>query len=108
MMSKNKTYKSNALAAIHETVSDLFEIGLVDKATMRRFDKSCLTPIENFTGEEIRQLREREQVSQDVFAHYLNVSKGTVSKWECGQKNPTGSSLKLLSLVKRKGLEAIA
>jgi putative transcriptional regulator len=107
-MGKNKVYKSEAFAAIHETVSDYFEAGVIDKATMLRFDKACLTPIEDFTGEEIRQLREREQVSQSVFAHYLNVSKGTVSKWECGQKNPTGSSLKLLSLVKRKGLEAIA
>jgi putative transcriptional regulator len=87
-MSKNKTYKSDALAAIHETV--------------------CLTPIEDFTGNDIRALREREQVSQDVFARYLNVSKGMVSKWECDKKQPTGSSKKLLSLVKKKGLSAIA
>lgn len=107
-MSKNKTYKSKLSAAIHETVSDMYEAGVIDKATMLRFDRSCLTPVENFTGEQIRQLREREQVSQSVFANYLNVSKGTISKWECDQKNPTGSSLKLLSLVKRKGLEAIA
>lgn len=108
MMGKNKIYKSDAFAAIHETVSDYFDAGVIDKATMLRFDKACLTEVHDFTGEEIRQLREREQVSQSVFAHYLNVSKGEVSKWECGQKRPTGSSKKLLSLVKKKGLAAIA
>lgn len=30
-----KTYKSDALAAIHETASDLADAGLMDKLTMR-------------------------------------------------------------------------
>jgi putative transcriptional regulator len=105
---KNKTYKSNIKAAIHQTASDLYEAGLMDKKTMRRFDASCLTTVEDFTGEEIRELREREQVSQPVFAHYLNVSKEVVSQWERGEKHPAGTSLKLLSIVKKKGLAAIA
>ena len=107
-MTKNRTYKSNALAAIHETVSDYFEAGVIDKQTMRRFDKSCLTPVHEFTGEEIRVLREREQVSQTVFAYHLNVSKDSVSQWERGEKHPAGTSLKLLSLIEKKGLSAIA
>lgn len=62
-MSKNKTYKSDTLAAIHETISDLFEINLVDKATKQHFDEACLTPIEDFTRKDIRALQKREQVS---------------------------------------------
>lgn len=107
-MTKNKTYKSDAFAAIHETVSDYHAAGVIDKQTMRRFDESCLTPVRKFTPEEIQALREREQVSQAVFAHYLNVSKDSVSQWERGEKHPAGSSLKLLSLIERKGLAAIA
>ena len=57
---------------------------------------------------EIRALRQREQVSQPVFAHYLNVRKDAVSKWERGEKRPDGPSLKLLNLVRAKGLKAIA
>jgi putative transcriptional regulator len=37
---------------------------MLDKQTMRRFDASCLTPIKEFTAEEIPELREREQVSK--------------------------------------------
>ena len=46
-------------------------------------------------------------VSQPVFARYLNVSKNLVSDWERGVKRPGGPALRLLSIVSRKGLEAI-
>jgi putative transcriptional regulator len=46
---KTKIYKSEISAAIHESVSDLYEVGLVEKKTMRRFDESCLTPISKLT-----------------------------------------------------------
>ena len=104
----NKTYKSDALAAIHETVADYYAAGVIDKQTMRDFDESFLTPVHDFTAEEIQALREREQVSQAVFALYLNVSKDAVSQWERGEKRPAGPALKLLSLIERKGLAAIA
>lgn len=103
-----KKYRSDAMAAIHETMESLHEVGAINKQTMRQFDEACLTPIHPLTPEEIRTIREREHVSQSVFAHYLNVTTGLISKWERGDKRPTGASLKLLSLVDKKGLEAIA
>jgi putative transcriptional regulator len=107
-MSRAKGYKNAIKAAIHETASDLHELGLIDKQTMRRFDESCLTPVHNFTGKEIRALREREKVSQVVFAHYLNVGKDSVTQWERGLQRPSGPTLKLLCLVQKKGLDAIS
>jgi putative transcriptional regulator len=104
----NKTYKSDILASIHETVSDLKEAGLVDKKTMREFDELCLTPVENLSAEEIRRIRLENRVSQTVFAHFLNVSPGIVSQWERGEKSPSGPSLKLLTIVQKKGIDAIA
>ena len=96
------------LDTVHETVTDLYRAGVIDKATMREFDALCLTPVTPMAPEEIRALREREQVSQPVFASYLNVRKDAVSKWERGEKRPDGPSLKLLNLVRAKGLQAIA
>nr|WP_246545307.1 helix-turn-helix domain-containing protein [Photorhabdus hainanensis] len=55
---------------------------------MREFDAACLTPIESLSPEEIRSLREREHLSQPVFARYLNVSKNLISDWERGTKKP--------------------
>jgi putative transcriptional regulator len=57
---------------------------------------------------QIKAIREREHVSQAVFANYLNVTSGPVSKWERGEKRPSGASLKLLSLVEKSGLAAVA
>lgn len=71
-------------------------------------DKACLTPVQALSAEEIRAIREHEHASQAVFAHHLNVSKNTVSQWERGEKRPDGASLKLLCLVRKKGLAAIA
>jgi putative transcriptional regulator len=107
-MSKSKTYKNDAYAAIHETVADYYAAGVIDKQTMREFDTACLTPVHTFTAAEIIALRKREQVSQVILAHYLNVSKESVSQWERGEKHPAGTSLKLLSLAEKKGLAAIA
>ena len=107
-MKKTKKYKSDIKAAIHEIARGLHGVGMIDKQTMCRFDHSCLTPIHKFSAGEIRGASAREDVSQSVFASYLNVTKDSVSKWERGEKRPAGSSLKLLSLVERKGLEAIA
>jgi len=52
--------------------------------------------------------RNREKASQAVFARHLNVPVSLVSQWEWGEKRPSGSALKLLALVKKKGLAAIA
>jgi putative transcriptional regulator len=103
-----KKFRSDAMATIHETATDLFAVGGMDRKTMRKFDVLCLTRVEKMTPQRIRALRTREKASQAVFAAYLNVTPSLVSKWERGEKNPQGASLKLLSLVEKKGLEIIA
>ena len=100
-------YKSEALQAVHEMMAGAHEVGLIDKTTMHHFDKSCLTEITPLDGEAIRAIREKEALSQAAFAIHLNVSKNHVSAWERGVKKPSGAALKLLTLVKNKGIEAI-
>jgi putative transcriptional regulator len=103
-----KQYRSNAMASIHETMEALQEVGAIDKQTMREFDDACLTPVEPLSPEAIRALREREHLSQPVFARYLNVSKNLVSDWERGVKRPGGPALRLLTVIEKKGIQSIA
>jgi putative transcriptional regulator len=103
-----KVYRSKIPAAVHEAMSDAYEIGLIDKKTMREFDASCLTEVETLLPRDVIALREREGVSQAVLARYLNVAVKLVGEWERGEKRPSGPSLKRLALVKAKGLDAIA
>jgi DNA-binding transcriptional regulator YiaG len=70
----SKKYRTGAMAAIHETMEALHGVGAIDKQTMRRFDHACLTPIRLLKPEEIKAIREKEHVSQTVFANYLNVT----------------------------------
>ena len=107
-MAAKLKFKSDAFEAIHSSISAMYRIGTVDKATMRHFDERCLTAVEQPAPEEISRLREREGVSQHVFARYLNVPVTLVSQWERGQRKPSGAAVKLLALVKHKGLAAIA
>jgi len=103
-----KQYRSNAMASVHETAAGLHDAGVMNKQTMKAFDEMCLTPVETLSPEQIREIRLRENASQAVFARYLNVTTGLVSQWERGEKHPRGASLKLLTLVAKKGLGVVA
>jgi putative transcriptional regulator len=95
------------LNVVHESVKGLFKSGIVDQVTMRKFDDLCLPEIKEYTPEEIKKIRLRNKTSQSIFAHYLNISSSTIKQWERGIKKPTGSALKLLNIVDKKGLEIL-
>ena len=101
-------YYSEIAEETHKSMEGMYKLGMIDKKTMREFDKLCIVPVQPMSGEEIRSLRERERVSQPVFAWHLNVSKNLISDWERGVRRPGGAALKLLNLIREKGLEAIA
>jgi putative transcriptional regulator len=102
-----KQYKSRVAEAVHSAVSGMYKAGCVSKETMRNFDDSCLELPAQFGPKEIKALRESHNVSQPVFARYLNTNKSTVAKWERGDKPPSGLALKLLSVVQKHGLEVL-
>ncbi|WP_335582872.1 helix-turn-helix domain-containing protein [Cupriavidus sp. USMAHM13] len=64
--------------------------------------------MEPLDPEQIKGIREASHVSQAVFARLLNTSVSTVQKWEIGKKRPAGTALKLLHLVRKRGLEIVA
>jgi putative transcriptional regulator len=104
----SRKYRSDAMASVHETMEALHKVGAIGKQTMRCFDDACLTAVQPLSPKQIKAIREREQVSQTVFANYLNVTPNLVSKWERGEKRPSGPALKLLSLVEKHGIAAVA
>ena len=96
-----------------EMGKDLRDVGLIDdesynKITMRLLKKKKeVKKIALINSEEIRAMREREHLSQAVFANYLNLSVGYLSKLERGERIPTGPLLTLLNVVQQKGLDVI-
>lgn len=106
-MATKRKFKSDAFEAIHSAVEDMYSAGTIDKETMRTFDETCLVVPVALMPEDIKALREKNHVSQPVFARYLNTSESTVQKWETGAKRPSGLALKLLSIVKKHGLDML-
>ena len=104
---KEADYRSDVLRSVHLAAEDLHAIGAIDKATMREFDRACLTEIEALEPEAIRRIRHKAGMSQAIFALTLNVTPSLVSQWERGEKKPSGPSLKLLNLADKKGVDAI-
>jgi putative transcriptional regulator len=99
--------KSPILEAVHDTAKGLHKAGVMDRVTLREFDRLCLPPVEPLAPAQIKEIRETARVSQAVFARLLNTSLSTVQKWEIGEKRPTGTALKLLHLVQKRGLEIV-
>jgi putative transcriptional regulator len=106
MQTKAK-FKSEAFEAIHSAVSGMRRAGTIDKATMRGFDEACLAAPAEFAPQDIKALREGVHMSQPVFARHLNTSESTVQKWESGAKRPSGLALKLLTVVRKHGIQVL-
>ena len=106
-MPKDK-YRSDVSGAIHSSAVMLHKVGALDKATMRDFDARHLAVSSVMEPAQIKQLREANNISQPVFARYLNTSESTVEKWETGAKRPSGMALKLLTVIQKHGLQVLA
>jgi putative transcriptional regulator len=106
-MTNRRKYRSDAFEAIHSAVAGMYRAGTIDKTTMRQFDQTCLSVPSTIEPAQIKQLREANNVSQPVFARYLNTSESTVEKWETGAKRPSGTALKLLAIVQKHGLQIL-
>ena len=110
MPKKKKT--SRLAEALVETAGDMHKVGLLDQAgydkiTMRHLGMAGVPKLAPITATQIRAMRERANLSQAMFAHYLNLTADYVSKLECGTKRPTGAALALLNVIKRKGIAAL-
>lgn len=99
--------KSRIIEEMQETFASLKKTGVINKKQISDFEALKNLEIEELQPNAIKSLRARENLSQAVLAVVLNTSTSTVQKWETGEKKPSGPSLKLLSILKNKGLEAL-
>ena len=98
------------MAKRSDTTNEFFEelkAGLnsaIEHATAKRRDLRTTTlprPPKQMSAKQIVKVRHRLNVSQAVFARYLNISTKTIQSWEQGHGKPSGASLKLLSIAQK-------
>ncbi len=64
--------------------------------------KTTLTilPLDSFSSEEIKAIRNNTGLTQTMFAKYMGVSVKTVEAWEAGRNQPDGAARRLLSITR--------
>lgn len=88
------------------SVFDEIKIGLneaieYEKGNLKANTRTLsITPIEEFTANEIKDIRKNAGMTQMLFAKFLGVSLKTVESWEAGRNHPSGTACRLLSLTK--------
>lgn len=98
--------KSSILKAVHDTAKGLQKAGVIDQVALREFDRLCLPPVEPLVPEQIKRIRESSRVSEAVCppAQHQPVHGAEVGD---RPEDPTGTDLKLLHLVQKRGLEVV-
>lgn len=106
-MKSNPKAPSRIIQEMQVSMSGLDRALKVSKKNMRQFKEFSNLNVTCMTPAQIKALREKSRISQAVLAAVLNTSLSTVQKWEIGDKQPSGPSLKLLSLIEHKGLQTV-
>lgn len=98
---------SNIQNTINDIAHGLHSANIIDIKTLRDLTDEDLPVVIEYTGEDIQQIRMRQNVSQSVFAKYLNISPAMIKSLEQGQRHAHGAILKLLNIVERHGIKAL-
>ena len=102
---KKKTVKDYE-AMLIESVRQGLEIDEGRRAPARQYfltaRNTTIVAPPKYTSKKIRELRERLEVSQEVFAQMLNVSVGAVRSWEQEGRTPSGAIQRLLNIFDRQ------
>jgi len=59
-------------------------------------------PAPKFSPRQVRELRERLEMTSEAFARALNVSNHTLSMWEKGKARPSSPALRLLQILEKE------
>ena len=111
-MTKARAENSRLRDELLETAKGLRRVGILtasdlDKVTLHLVDRSKLKRLAPLKGAEVQRIRARTGLSQAVFAGVLNTGVSTISQWERDEKRPRGAALRLLYVIKAKGLDVI-
>ena len=66
-----------------------------------RVDKVTIAPIQEYTANEIKEIRVMLNMTQRLFAEALGVSIKTVESWEAGTNSPSGVASRMLAMLKQ-------
>lgn len=84
--------------AIEEVIEDAKK-GKDGTLIKRRRSSIKVAPVQKFTAQNIKFIREKRGLTQRSMADFFGVSIKTVEAWEAGKNIPSGPSSRLLELI---------
>ncbi|MCL2200612.1 MAG: helix-turn-helix domain-containing protein [Oscillospiraceae bacterium] len=96
---------SKQFDSMMEGLTELLEYAKGDRSKCRtrvvEVKSLNVTPLKQYSEDEIKSLRVSHNLTQKTFAQCLGVSQKTVESWERGENSPSGSSVRLLQMLER-------
>ena len=77
------------------------------KKRLKAIEELCLPQVKKYSAKDIKAVRSKLNLSQDIFALVLGVSDKTVKGWEQGN-NISKLACRLLAIIEKQGISAIA
>jgi len=97
---KEHPFDANELLASLTDIRD--HVRGTRKITMRTTTIQMPIAVKTVLPKQVKHIRAQMNVSQEVFAHLLNVPLVTAKSWEAGRRKPSGAAVRLLQLAERQ------
>ena len=99
---KGKNNSSTRLKnSILNGLNQALEYSLGNKNNTVLAHKVSISELPNFQSKEIKNIRNKLKLSQNLFAQILGVSKKTVEAWESGKNVPQGPAQRVLFIISK-------
>lgn len=99
--------KSKLVTRILREGRDWHAIGIISDERMRLYERACMSPPEPLLPADIRILREQSDLDVYILARIFNTTARQLRRWEQGFGRPKGSELRLLRMVRDRGIESV-
>lgn len=99
--------KYDSIDRMVKTGRGMHALGLMSDEHMQRLGWGGIAPPGDLTPEEVRAIREGEDLNLYVFANMLNTTARLLRRYEQGMTRPTGPVLRLLHTIREQGMRNV-
>ena len=99
--------KHELIKSLLRTSRELHACGAFSDDGMRRIEYAGMMPPEPLTQDDLRIVREQAADSVYALARMINSTARRLRRWERGIGKPKGAELRLLRLMRDRGVQAI-
>jgi putative transcriptional regulator len=98
---------SRIIREITEEAEELHSLGFMSDKKLETIKSISIPKLNPYTADEVKALRKKLHLTQNILAKCIHVSPSLVKKWEQGARHPSGSNLLALHLIAKCGIKPL-